>query len=103
MSWFVAWKSHNKKRALKAVEKITDQETLATIAKYPDPTEIHTMNEPMHNHLEVCVAALQKITDANTLEDIANNAGYIRIRELARERMVYKNVEKIDKLETQSP
>jgi hypothetical protein len=54
-----AWQSKNKEKALKAVEKITDQNVLADIAKSNTA------------HEDIRIAAVEKITDQNVLADIA--------------------------------
>jgi hypothetical protein len=65
-----AWKSKNKKRALRAVEKIADQKKLAKVAKESE-------------HEDVRVAAVEKLTDQTVLADIAKNDNDANIRVLA--------------------
>jgi hypothetical protein len=73
-----AWKSKNKKRALRAVEKITDQIKLARVAK-----EAWTW--------EVRKAAVKKLTGQSALADIAKNASNSHVRKAAVEKLTDQN------------
>ena len=82
-----AWQSENKKKALKAVEKTTEQTILADIAKNAKIMEVREAAVKMldiqpillyvaqnDEYLAVRTAAIKKLTDQNTLAEIVNNA-----------------------------
>ncbi|MDR1676696.1 MAG: hypothetical protein LBR86_09550 [Tannerella sp.] len=65
-----AWKSKNAEKALRAVEKMTDPEKLARIAKEA-------------KRRDTCMAAVEKLTDQTALVDVAKHAGKWFVREAA--------------------
>jgi len=74
-----AWDSKNEKRAVKAVEKLTDEVLLARIAKEARCWRAR-------------IAAVEKLTDQNVLADIAENANEYHLRKAAVEKLTELNV-----------
>lgn len=81
-----AWQSKNEKKALKAVQKLTDQTTLADIAKSMVTINVrHTAVKKLTDQSvlafiaknekdsRVRITAIEKLNDQNALADIANN------------------------------
>jgi hypothetical protein len=69
-----AWKSKNKEKALRAIEKMTDQKKLAKVAKTAESWEVRKR-------------AVWKITDQSMLVDVAKNDGDSRVRKAAVEEL----------------
>jgi hypothetical protein len=72
-----AWKSKNEIRALRAVEKITDQNVFADIAKSDSDSDVRE-------------AAVEKLTDQSLLIDIAKNDSDWHVHKAAVEKQTIK-------------
>ena len=84
-----AWQSNNKEKALHAVEKETDQATLAEITK----------NAPL---VGVRIAAIGKITGRSVLVDIAKNNKDYTLREVLNRRIITLRTAEIENLTNES-
>jgi hypothetical protein len=74
-----AWKSKNEKRALRAVEKMTDQKKLERVAKEAESRSVRA-------------TAVRKLTDQTVLADIAKNDSNWDVREAAVEKLTDQTV-----------
>jgi hypothetical protein len=91
-----AWQSGNMKRALKAVEKLTDNGKLARVVEEADNKDVR-------------IAAVKKITDEVILKELVTKGiGYwnkqklMYVYEVAREKLCEKLCEKVEKLTDQN-
>jgi len=87
-----AWKSKDKKKAIEAVEKLTDQSVLKKVAlndshKIVRRTAVGNItNQPFlkevalnDSHLDVCLVSVNNITDQSFLKEIALKASHIDV------------------------